>query len=71
MINKLDKTIIENELNNEGYTTPKTNIWSRILVNKDGERVAMINTFERYYTKDGKMYEWEGTSNFIKHIVNL
>ena len=53
------------ELNKRGYDTPRTGIWNRILVTKDGVRVGMINTEESSYTKDGEMYEWKGISDFI------
>ena len=68
---KLDGKEIEIELKKRGYDTPYTGIWNRILVTKDGERVGMINTDESYYMKDGKMYKWGGTSDFIGHVESL
>jgi hypothetical protein len=62
---------VKKELKKRGYSTPDTNIWNRILVTKDGKRVGMINTDESYYIKDGKMYKWEGISNFINHIESI
>ncbi len=65
---ELDGETIENELQAKGYETPSTGIWNKILVNKNGERVAMIDTDESSYTKDGKSYQWKGISNFISHV---
>ena len=67
----LDGEEIEIELKKRGYDTPSTGIWNKILVNKNGERVAMIDTDESYYMKDGKMYKWEGTSDFISHVESV
>ena len=68
---ELDGETIENELQAKGYETPRTGIWNKILVNKNGERVAMIDTDESSYTKDGKSYQWKGISNFINHVESL
>ena len=68
---ELDGETIENELQAKGYETPNTGIWNRILVTKDGKRVGMINTDESSYMKDGKMYKWEGTSDFISHVESV
>ena len=68
---ELDGETIENELQAKGYETPHTGIWNKILVNKNGERVAMIDTDESSYTKDGKLYQWEGTSDFISHVESV
>ncbi|MCP4763183.1 MAG: hypothetical protein GY870_15525, partial [archaeon] len=68
---ELDGETIENELQAKGYDTPNTGIWNRILVTKDGKRVGMINTDESSYMKDGKMYKWEGTSDFISHVESV
>ena len=65
---KLDGETIEDELQSKGYETPRTGIWNKILVMKNGERVAMIDTDESSYTKDGKSYQWKGISNFISHV---
>jgi len=65
---ELDGETIENELQSKGYETPRTGIWNKILVMKNGERVAMIDTDESSYTKDGKSYQWKGISNFISHV---
>ena len=67
----LDGETIENELQAKGYETPSTGIWNKILVNKNGERVAMIDTDENSYTKDGKSYQWSGTEKFIDHVESL
>ena len=68
---KLDGREIKIELKKRGYDTPNTGIWNRILVTKDGKRVGMINTDESSYMKDGKMYKWKGTPDFIDHIESL
>jgi hypothetical protein len=68
---QIDKEEVEVALNKRGYDTPKTGIWNRILVTKDGVRVGMINTEESSYTKDGKMYEWKGLLDFINDIESL
>ena len=68
---ELDGETIENELQAKGYETPPTGIWNKILVNKNGERVAMIDTDESSYTKDGKSYQWSGTEKFIDHVESL
>ena len=68
---ELDGETIENELQAKGYETPRTGIWNKILVNKNGERVAMIDTDESSYTKDGKSYQWKGISNFINHVESV
>ena len=68
---ELDGETIENELQAKGYETPPTGIWNKILVNKNGERVAMIDTDESSYTKDGKSYQWSGTERFIDHVESL
>ena len=68
---ELDGETIENELQAKGYETPSTGIWNKILVNKNGERVAMIDTDESSYTKDGKSYQWSGTEKFIDHVESL
>jgi len=68
---ELDGETIENELQAKGYETPSTGIWNKILVNKNGERVAMIDTDESSYTKDGKSYQWKGISNFISHVESI
>ena len=68
---ELDGETIENELQAKGYETPSTGIWNKILVNKNGERVAMIDTNESSYTKDGKSYQWSGTEKFIDHVESL
>ena len=68
---KLDKETIENELQAKGYETPSTGIFNKILVSKNGERVAMIDTDESFYTKDGKSYQWSGTEKFIDHVESV
>jgi hypothetical protein len=68
---ELDGETIENELQTKGYETPRTGIWNKILVKKNGERVAMIDTDESYYIKDGKSYQWSGTEKFIDHVESL
>ena len=68
---ELDGETIENELQAKGYETPSTGIWNKILVNKNGERVAMIDTDESSYTKDGKSYQWSGTEKFISHVESI
>ena len=68
---ELDGETIENELQAKGYETPPTGIWNKILVKKNGERVAMIDTNESFYTKDGKSYQWSGTEKFIDHVESL
>lgn len=68
---ELDGETIENELQAKGYETPPTGIWNKILVNKNDERVAMIDTDESSYTKDGKSYQWSGTERFIDHVESL
>ena len=68
---ELDGETIENELQAKGYETPPTGIWNKILVNKNGERVAIIDTDESSYTKDGKLYQWSGTEKFIDHVESL
>lgn len=68
---ELDGETIENELQAKGYETPSTGIWNKILVNKNGERVAMIDTDESSYTKDGKSYQWSGIEKFISHVESI
>ena len=68
---KIDKEEVEVALNKRGYDTPRTGIWNKILVKKDGERIGMIDTEESTYTRDGKKYEWEGISDFIDHTKPL
>ena len=68
---ELDGETIENELQAKGYETPYTGIWNKILVKKNGERVAMIDTDESSYTKDGKSYKWSGIERFIDHVESL
>ena len=68
---KINWETVKKEINLEGYDTPSTGIWNRILVTKDGKRVGMINTDESSYMKDGKKYEWEGTQDFIKQTKPL
>ena len=68
---ELDGETIENELQVKGYETPYTGIWNKILVTKDGERVAMIDTNESSYTKDGKSYQWSGIERFIDHVESM
>ena len=68
---ELDGETIENELQSKGYETPRTGIWNKILVKKNGERVAMIDTDESSYTKDGKSYQWSGIERFIDHVESL
>ena len=68
---ELDGETIKNELQAKGYETPSTGIWNKILVSKNGERVAMIDTDESSYTKDGKSYQWSGTERFIDHVESL
>jgi len=68
---KIDKEEVEVALNKRGYDTPKTGIWNKILVKKDGARIGMIDTEESTYTRDGKKYEWEGTQDFIKQTKPL
>jgi len=68
---ELDGETIENELQAKGYETPRTGIWNKILVNKNGERVAMIDTDESSYTKDGKSYQWSGIEKFISHVESI
>ena len=65
------ETVKEEIKSLEGYDTPSTGIWNRILVTKDGKRVGMIDTEESTYTRDGKKYEWEGTQDFIKQTKPL
>jgi len=68
---KLDRDAIEMELQAKGYETPSTGFWNKILVSKNGERVAMIDTDESSYIKDGKSYQWSGTEKFINHVESL
>ena len=68
---KINWETVKKEINLEGYDTPSTGIWNRILVTKDGKRVGMINTDESSYMKDGKMYKWEGTPEFIDHVGSV
>ena len=68
---KIDKEEVEVALNKRGYDTPRTGIWNKILVKKDGARIGMIDTEESTYTRDGKKYEWEGTQDFIKQTKPL
>ena len=68
---KLDGREIKIELKKRGYDTPNTDIWNKILVKKNGERMGMIDTDNSSYTKGGQMYKWRGTSNFIDHVESI
>ena len=62
---KLDRTEIEIELKKRGYETPYNGIWNKISVIKNDQLLAMIDTNESSYTKNGNMYKWYGVDEFI------